>query len=145
MDLTPKQLEGFWRRVRRTDSCWIWEGEMTADGYGRFTATRAHVRRRVRAHRQMYELLVGSIPDGLTLDHLCKTTTCVNPSHLEPVTAEENARRVFAGRDFTHCPHGHPYDAENTTIDAKGTKSCRTCRRQSQRLYKQRLRGRRAS
>jgi hypothetical protein len=47
----------------------------------------------IRAHRFAYELLVGPIPEGLVIDHLCRNRRCVNPAHLEPVTAEENWRR----------------------------------------------------
>lgn len=45
------------------------------------------------AHRWAYEFLVGEIPEGLTLDHLCRNKACVMPDHLEPVTQAENHRR----------------------------------------------------
>ena len=78
--------------VFASDGCWIWTSTITKKGYGRFWfGARSH-----RAHRFMYELLVGPIPDGLVLDHLCCETRCVNPAHLEPVTAAENSRRAAA-------------------------------------------------
>lgn len=72
--------------------CWIWTGSKGEDGYGS-----VRYRRKVwRAHRAAYTILVGPIPFGLELDHLCRVRACVNPSHLEPVTGEENIRRFQA-------------------------------------------------
>ena len=76
--------EHFWIKVEKSETCWVWIGG-TAHGYGVF---RGH-----RAHRWAYQHLVGPIPEGLHLDHLCGRTECVNPDHLEPVTAWENNRR----------------------------------------------------
>lgn len=81
-----------------------------------------------RAHRVAYEWLVGPIPDGLQLDHLCMVRACVNPAHLEPVTNEENQRRAAAYK--TECPQGHPYDEVNTYVRPDGARRCRACRRQ---------------
>lgn len=92
----------FWDRVMRgADSeCWIWTGSSTSSKghpelvYGEFRLPSSRANRvRVRAHRFSYELLVGPIPDGLVLDHLCCNTLCVNPAHLEPVTTAENFQR----------------------------------------------------
>jgi hypothetical protein len=79
------------------------------------------------AHRVAYEALVGPIPQGLQLDHLCRNRMCVNPEHLEPVTARENLRRVFAL--ITECPSGHPYDEINMGIQPDGRRYCRLCKR----------------
>lgn len=83
----------FWSQVAVTPSCWLWLGHVESNGYGRVQMQG----RPVSVHRHAYEQLVGPIPDGLTLDHVhargCRHTHCVNPAHLEPVTASENTRR----------------------------------------------------
>lgn len=77
-------------------SCWTWTGHRDPKGYGRFCeGGRGNTR---LAHRVAYAALVGPIPDGLDLDHLCVNPPCVNPAHLEPVTHEENIRRRDALR-----------------------------------------------
>lgn len=94
----PKPIaDRFWPFVdkRGADECWLWTGA-NANGYGAIWGSERS--RAKRAHRVAYELLVGPIPDGLTLDHLCRNTRCVNPKHLEPCTAAENARRASVSR-----------------------------------------------
>lgn len=71
--------------------CWEWDGTLSVEGYGVFRENY----RQIKAHRWTYEQFVGPIPDGLTIDHLCRNRRCVNPAHLEPVTAGENARRSY--------------------------------------------------
>lgn len=84
--------------------CWLWTPPVDrSTGYGRINIDRSNI----GAHRFAYELLVGPIPEGLQIDHLCRVRACVNPAHLEPVTVSENVRReMFArghgGRDL--CP-----------------------------------------
>lgn len=104
--------------------CWLWFGCTTADGYGRLTWNRqVH-----NAHRVVYELLVGPIPTGLQVDHLCFVKNCVNPAHLQPVTQAENRRRWM--KTHTHCPHGHEYTPQNTAImKSSGGRVCRECER----------------
>lgn len=84
----------FWSKVdrRAPDECWPWTGALSRDGYGRMRTRTSHV----GAHRFAYELLVGPIPEGLTIDHLCATRACVNTSHMECVTRGENTRRAMA-------------------------------------------------
>lgn len=89
--------------------CWLWTAYVDEDDYGRFWIGG----RTVPAHRFAYEFCVGEIPDGLTLDHLCRVTFCVNPTHLEPVTSYENTMRGYGPSALaaraTHCPAGHAY------------------------------------
>lgn len=87
----PSAMERFWARFERApDGCWLWTGPLYSNGYGEFNFDG----RNRRAHRFAYDRLVGPIPDGLELDHLCRVRRCVNPAHLEPVTHEENVRRI---------------------------------------------------
>jgi hypothetical protein len=80
-------------------------------------------------------ILVGPIPDGLVIDHLCRVRHCVNPAHMEPVTDRENVFRGFAA--ITHCPKGHEYTADNTYIPpSTGSRECRRCRAEQRRKYK---------
>jgi hypothetical protein len=111
-------------------SCWVWQGYKEERGYGRtkvpgYSLGNAHV------HRASYELHIGAIPDGLTIDHLCRVRACCNPAHLEAVTAYENYRRglAFERVKQTHCKRGHELAGENVRVDRKGDRVCRTCHR----------------
>lgn len=129
----------FWSKVDASGDCWIWLGAK-GRGYGHLSAGG----RFVGAHRMAYELLVGPIPTGLEIDHLCRNPPCVNPDHLEPVTVRENQRRspirktgprpgqVPSGRDNylgrrDACKHGHPFTSSNTRIEAGHGRRCRRC------------------
>lgn len=114
--------------------CWLWIGETSEGGYGR---VRWYGQRKM-AHRLSYELLVGAIPDGLQLDHLCRVRNCINPEHLEAVTPRENLIRgtgfVAENAAKTHCPQGHPYAGENLAVyDGYRARWCRTCKRANDR------------
>lgn len=112
------------------DECWPWLGRIASNGYGQY-------RRHDLAHRAVYEALVGSIPEGLHIDHLCRNRWCVRPDHLEPVTQAENNRRSRAGevngarqRALTHCKRNHEFTPENTYVGTGGRRVCRTCKRE---------------
>ena len=126
-------VDDFWRQVNKSGRCWNWTGRQDDDGYGTFGAG--------GAHRYSYELLVGPVPTGLELDHLCRVRSCVNPNHLEPVTHAENMRRY--SDSVTACRRaGHPYDEKNTyfrTTATSRTKFCRACNRAAVARYKARL------
>ena len=105
--------------VRETDECILWDGRTNGRGYGKYGD--------VYVHRYTYEAFVGTIPDGLTIDHLCRNKLCCNPRHLEPVTREENHRR-WAATVALGCKKGHPAD-EHAYVSKSGKRVCRTCRR----------------
>lgn len=107
--------------------CWIWTAFCDRDGYGRVYADNT-----MRfAHRSVYALLRSKIPDGLTIDHLCRVRCCVNPDHLEVVTIRENCLRGFnvAGINArkTHCPNGHALIAGNLRKLKTDIRKCRLC------------------
>lgn len=128
----------FRARIVVSDSgCWLWSGRLV-HGYGQVAVGQTTK----RAHRYVYEALLGPIPDGLTLDHLCRVRNCVNPDHLEPVTQRENLMRselTIAARNAakSHCVHGHSL-ADARIYDNK--RECRTCERLRQER-KRRARG----
>lgn len=135
--MTAEMKERIMRRcVLDGNGCWIWHGSTDRAGYG-------HIRvdgRTLYVHRVAYEWMVGPIPTGMQIDHLCRNRSCCNPQHLEPVTPAENASRTLPGergqhrgaieRAKTHCPRGHAYDEANTYRNAKGYRWCRACRRE---------------
>lgn len=133
----PSHADLFWGKVKKTPTCWLWTGATSEKGYGHFGAGG----RSRLAHRVAYELIVGVIPEGLTIDHLCRVRNCVNPDHLEPVTGAENTRRGHAGKHFadrTRCPKGHPYDEQNTRYSKRGTRVCKACQDAMTRAYRER-------
>ena len=116
--------ERFWAKVE-VGVCWRWTAALDTYGYGSFWLAPS-----MRlAHRVAWEMLVGPIPEGLTLDHLCRNRACVNPDHLEPVPHGENVRRSPAAHitrlrprePFFPC--GHPRSGENLL----GCRKCRIC------------------
>lgn len=124
--------EAFWDRVDASGPCWIWTGARSTNGYGNWRGR--------LVHRLAYELLVGPIPDGLTIDHLCRVRNCVNPDHLDPVTLAVNLSRSpmhwkNGQSNKTHCRHGHPFDETNTRL-YQGERICRTCSSERQARYR---------
>lgn len=119
----------FWDRVEQNgpDECWPFRGGVNrVTGYGS-----SHLFGQSNAHRVAYFLTKGPIPEGLTLDHLCRNRQCVNPAHLEAVPHRINILRsptaapaVNARR--THCKHGHPFSGDNLIVTKHGRR-CRTC------------------
>lgn len=124
--------------------CWIWLGATWSNGYG--SVHLKNPRRNCGAHRAIYEALVGPIPAGLDLDHLCRVRCCVNPAHLEPVTRKENLERSGSIKILVHlakmknkaafCNKGHEMTPENTYVYPNGRhRMCRICSRIYQRNY----------
>lgn len=97
----------FMTKVRIADSgCWLWTASQVSPRvrYGQIIVpVGGGIRKKWLAHRLAYSHLVGPIPDGLQLDHLCGQSLCVNPKHLEPVSAFENTRRaLLSKRGISH-------------------------------------------
>jgi len=143
----PESLYRLVGRVKFPDGvsgCWIWQGSTT--GHHTTETKRARPfygclvvnKKCVKSHRFFYEQMKGPIPDGLVLDHLCSTTLCVNPDHLEPVTSQENVRRYFAGISqkpygvwrSLFCRNGHRRTTETIKILSNGRIRCRVCIRE---------------
>lgn len=122
-----------WGRVELVDNngwdCWKWTGGLKDNGYSNVYLGN---RRQMSGHRLSYQLMIGDIPDGLDLDHLCRLRSCINPYHLEPVTRRVNTLRSPIGiaaskAAQTECIHGHAFTAENTIRNRNGTRKCRRC------------------
>lgn len=132
-------IDSDWRRF----PCLEWPGNIDDHGYGYHYERPNGKRRKVMAHRAIYEATVGPIPSGLFIDHLCRNRACSQPWHLEPVTNAENIRRGEVGklasaraRAQTHCKYGHPLSGDNITIrikDGYRTRVCIACRNRNNR------------
>jgi hypothetical protein len=149
MEYEDKELMRFFHKLDITGFCWLWRGKLNEKGY----ASTTHKGKSTGAHRKAYEMLIGPIPEGLELDHLCRIRHCCNPDHLEPVTHLENVARAKAFRNLahthtraqkakrpegrlTHCKHGHELTEANTLVSKRATGSvrvrCKTCQHDTQ-------------
>lgn len=133
MILTDADVARFWAKVRKSDECWLWTRPPGNHGYGQMGAAGTVL----LAHRISYTIHRGDIPDGLTIDHLCHEKLCVNPEHLEVVTAAENVRRAHRdglyGADPDVCRNGHRPDTWRRTL--AGARRCPDCQREHNRRY----------
>lgn len=126
-------LERLNSRIDKTDTCWIWTGKVDKTGYGSFGMRVEQACRTRSAHKIVYETLVGEVPEGMQLDHLCKVPLCVNPEHLEVVTPRENIMRsnglAAINAKKTHCKHGHELTEDNIYVPPKRPtrRYCRKC------------------
>jgi hypothetical protein len=137
--LTAQQERRFWERVTgtqidagQTARCWEWTGRKNVGGYGSVSLND----REYPVHRVAYTILRGPIPDGLTLDHLCRNKACCNPAHLDPCTAVENAMRgdnpAAKNARKTHCAKGHELTRRT---DDKRRRQCPICTRENQQRH----------
>jgi hypothetical protein len=116
-------------------NCWVCIRSVKPNGYASIT----YKGKTANVHRLAFVMLVGDIPDGLELDHLCRNRACIRPYHLEPVTRLENQVR---GEGFvamhvrkTHCKNGHAFSTENTYVH-RGHRYCRACRKINKARYR---------
>lgn len=110
--------------VRGEDECWEWTACRSRLGYGQFK-WRGSVK---EAHLVVAEISGIVVPEGMEIDHTCRNRACCNPKHLEPKTHAGNMQNG-AHALKTACRYGHPYTPENTHVDHRGRRNCRTCER----------------
>lgn len=135
----------FLKKVRKTDSCWLWMGARAGGknkDYGYFRVGK----KLAYSHRVSFRIYNGPIPEGFNIDHLCKNTLCVNPKHLEAVSQRENllrgnTRNAINARK-THCLNGHEFTPENTYWhgSSRTKRGCIHCRDLRNNCKKARLR-----
>lgn len=136
----------FWSKVvcvdSPTDTCWHWLAYKSKEGYGYVNIGRSSFKHVFTAHRAAWILTYGTIDSALTLDHLCRNPSCVNPAHMEQVSNRVNILRgngaSAQNARKTHCPQGHAYSESNTTLRQNGDRRCLTCQREQGRIPKRR-------
>lgn len=133
--MRPFQVR-FFDKIQMTETCWNWTAGLNSYGYGQIRVEG----KSFKAHRIAYLLWVGEIPEGLTIDHLCRNRRCVNPAHLEVVPGRINTLRgegpTAQNARKESCAHGHPLMGDNLTITTgkrPGLRRCRACARISAR------------
>ena len=140
--LSAENIERFMAKVNRGGglfACWEWLAGKDSYGYGRFRIDG----KSYYAHRLAYEYFIGPIPEGLTIDHICRVRPCINPYCMEPVTHRVNTLRgeglTAQNARKTLCKRGHRFTVLNTYIRLDGRRNCRECARWDRVRYKNRL------
>lgn len=115
------------------EDCWIYLGPFRESRGGAFYGKFA---KGDTAHRASYRTFKGDIPEGLTIDHLCRNTVCVNPDHLEAVTLKVNILRSDCPPAMNarkaYCKNGHALDR---VFKSTGYRYCSICKNANQRVY----------
>lgn len=128
----------FWSLVDPSGDCWIWKAAKDRLGYGSWSGKTPREIGESRPHRIAWTILVGPIPIGYWIDHLCRNPSCCNPDHLEPVPPRVNIQRgKNVGRPLAaHCRLGHPLAGANLYVKPSGERQCRICKRANWRKWK---------
>ena len=119
-------------KIDRDTDCWKWKGAFHVNGYCQAGSVGGRGTKSVYAHRVMYEVFFGPIPEGLQVDHLCQNKGCINPLHLEAVTPRENTLRGPGPSAINarkkECKRGHPFKGDNLLIVEKWNRRvCKIC------------------
>ena len=135
LDFYTKYKEKFYKKIKKIDKCWIWQGYKNKKGYGKFYAGK-----QLYSHRYSYLIHKGIINHLMQIDHLCKNTSCCNPDHLEEVTQRINLLRgdtnTSKNAKKTHCPKGHEYFGNNLFYD-NGSRQCKKCHSIKNKAYRE--------
>jgi len=131
--------------VDRSGACWLWKRHVRRDGYAFMQiATTPGAVKAIFVHRASWEHYRGPIPEGMTVDHLCRVRHCLNPEHLQLVTPRVNTLRGSSqpaiNAKKTHCKRGHPLSGENLYVSRKGFRQCRMCVRRRRQAAARRMR-----
>jgi hypothetical protein len=138
----PSISNRFWKKVQKTDGCWLWTGSKDRRGYGRFSVNNfPHL-----AHRVAKALAHGPFDSNLCGLHKCDNPPCVNPDHIALGTKMDNTRDMLRKGRFvdhhgrkTHCRNGHPYAGENLAVlvtSKTKERRCRQCMNSNKRRYR---------
>lgn len=115
----------FMEKVNLEPTCILWHGATNSTGYGCFAVDG----KSQLAHRVAWEAQRGPIPEGMTIDHLCRVRACVNVDHMEVVTAAENMRRARRLEIGMECRRGHLMESPADWYQhPRGSRECRRCR-----------------
>lgn len=126
MTIPERVVERVITNIDVVGECWISRYSIGSHGYSQIGWKDGGRRFATLCHRVAWVHVFGPIPEGMTVDHICRQRRCVNPAHLRLLTNVDNARDNGMARR-TACPAGHPYDDENTYRRANGHRQCRAC------------------
>lgn len=107
----------FWKNVQRSEGCWIWDGSLNESGYGII----GYQKETLRAHRVSWELHMGSIPEGMQIDHKCRNRQCVNPDHLRIATQKQNSENTTSRKGAISEYRGVTWNARRNKWVAQAT------------------------
>lgn len=137
-DVIERASNRFWLKVDKTSDCWVFlpATKGAKPKYGNFSVDdrKGHPRLQMLVHRYAWLDVKGTIDDSLTLDHLCKNTICVRPSHLEEIPLGENVSRAWRGREV--CRNGHVYADVGRRAVGDGWFACKGCSAVSDKRYR---------